>query len=159
MDTEVAWEQVSFEDTSLINTISSHVYKTIRERKHGKAYASFKSINNAVLLMSYAESLWICKRKSDGAFIGVVAFEIDRPWWSDKTCLEEIFVIQINPSFYGFGRLALNFMKTKAKAYGCALMETGASMTDKPELLESLYHKKGKCTFTYPNFVWLMGSN
>lgn len=117
--------------------------------------ADYHSIYYSLYWLADAGHLVLFKDAND-SFIGVLAYDVASPWYTKYTCFEEIFVLSLDPSFHGFGRIALKWMKKKAKEIGCALLETGASMTDKPELLENLYKRHGKCTFSYPNFVWVL---
>lgn len=106
-------------------------------------------------LRELSELGWLYKFVDSMGFVyGYVGFTIEIPWYSNKPCLCELFILQVYG--HGFGRVALKFLKGIGKKYGCALMETGASMTDSPEELKNLYEKKGKCDFTYPSFVWFL---
>lgn len=106
-------------------------------------------------LRELSELGWLYKFVDSRGFVyGYVGFTIEMPWYSNKPCLCELFILQVYG--HGFGRVALKFLKGIGKKYGCALMETGASMTDSPEELRNLYERKGRCDFTYPSFVWFL---
>lgn len=124
------------------------------QSKPARKLADYHSIFYTLFWLAHSHNLVIF-RKGEHT-VGALAYTIDTPWYTRYTCLEEVFVLELDPSFYGFGRVALKFFKETAKAYGCSLLETGASMTDKPEMLRNLYERKGKCSFSYPSFVWVM---
>lgn len=126
---------------------------SLQSKPAGK-FADYHSIFYSLFWLAHEQNLVVFKKEEH--VVGAVAFTVDTPWYTRYTCLEEVFVLDIDPSFYGFGRVALKFLKKTAKAYGCSLLETGASMTDEPEMLRNLYEKKGKCTFSYPSFVWVL---
>lgn len=147
------------EDTEVIRRIASRIYDVIRNRKYGKAFADFTKIREAVELMADNDELVVFKAKGTNRLIGALSFTIDEPWYSSKPCFDETFVIQIDPSFLGFGEIACEFMKAYAKSRGCACMSTAVSMTDKPAALLNTYMRKGKCTFAYPNCIWVFPSN
>lgn len=157
------WEANSLEPTPVdpndddtLNYIASKVYNEIRKLKYkpGKTFADFGSIYYSLYWIAEAGNLILFK-DVQGRKVGVLAFEIVTPWYTRFTCLDEIFVLGLDPSFYGFGREALDFMKKTAKAIGCALMQTGASMTDNPKMIENLYKRHGHCAFSYPSFAWV----
>ena len=143
-------------DDDTLNYIASKVYNEIRKLKSkpGKTFADFGSIYYSLYWIAEAGNLILFK-DVQGRKVGVLAFEIVTPWYTRFTCLDEIFVLGLDPSFYGFGRVALDFMKKTAKDIGCALMQTGASMTDNPKMIENLYKRHGHCSFSYPSFAWV----
>ena len=157
------WEANSLEPTPVdpndddtLHYIASKVYNEIRKLKSkpGKTFADFGSIYYSLYWIAEAGNLILFK-DVQGRKVGVLAFEIVTPWYTRFTCLDEIFVLGLDPSFYGFGRVALDFMKKTAKEIGCALMQTGASMTDNPKMIENLYKRHGHCAFSYPSFAWV----
>ena len=149
--------EVEQHDEKTFNYIVSRVYSEIRKLKSkpGKTFANYEAIYYSLYWVAEAKHL-ILFRDSKGHNVGVLAFDIVTPWYTKYTCFSELFVLGLDPAFHGFGRIALRYMKKRAKALGCTLMETGASMTDQPELLENLYKRHGKCDFSYPNFVWVL---
>lgn len=148
--------QVDPNDDDTLHYIASKVYNEIRKLKSkpGKTFADFGSIYYSLYWIAEAGNLILFK-DVQGRKVGVLAFEIVTPWYTRFTCLDEIFVLGLDPSFYGFGRVALDFMKKTAKDIGCALMQTGASMTDNPKMIENLYKRHGHCAFSYPSFAWV----
>ena len=157
------WEANSLEaievdswDEETIKYIASKVYNEIRKLKSkpGKTFADFESICYSLYWIADANHLILFK-DSKGRNVGVLAFDVVTPWYTKRTCFDELFVLGLDPAFHGFGRVALNYMKKRAKGLGCALMETGASMTDDPKMIENLYKRHGKCTFMYPCFAWV----
>lgn len=149
--------EVDANDDKTLTYITSKIYDQMRalNSKPAGKYADYGSIYYNLYWLAEAKHLILFKDKK-GRNVGVLAFDVVTPWYTRYTCLDEIFVLALDPTFHGFGRTALRYMKKKAKALGCTLMETGASMTDKPELLENLYKRHGKCDFSYPNFVWVL---
>lgn len=149
--------EVDSNDDKTLTYITSKIYDQLRalNSKPAGKYADYGSIYYNLYWLAEAKHLILFKDK-EGRNVGVLAFNVVTPWYTRYTCLDEIFVLALDPAFHGFGRIALRCMKKKAKALGCTLMETGASMTDKPELLENLYKRHGKCTFSYPCFVWVL---
>lgn len=157
------WEANSLEaievdswDEETIKYIASKVYNEIRKLKSkpGKTFADFESICYSLYWIADANHLILFK-DSKGRNVGVLAFDIVTPWYTKRTCFEELFVLGLDPAFHGFGRVALDYMLKRAKGLGCSLMETGASMTDNPKMIENLYKRHGKCNFTYPCFGWV----
>ena len=149
--------EVDVNDDNLIRYLSSKVYDEIRhlKSKPGAKFADWESIYYTLYWLADANHLILFKT-TEGHNVGVLAFGVVTPWYTRFTCFEELFVLGLDPSFYGFGRVALKYMKKRAKGLGCALMETGSSMTDTPKMIENLYKRHGKCDFTYPCFVWVL---
>lgn len=157
------WEASSLEavevdswDEETIKYIASKVYNEIRKLKSkpGKTFADFEAICYSLYWIADANHLILFK-DSKGHNVGVLAFDVVTPWYTKRTCFDELFVLGLDPAFHGFGRVALNYMMKKAKGLGCSLMATGASMTDNPKMIENLYKRHGKCNFTYPCFGWV----
>lgn len=155
-----AYSLVSIEvdpnDERTFNYIVSKVYSEIRhlKSKPGKTFADFGSIYYSLYWIAEAKHLILFK-DSRGHNVGVLAFDIVTPWYTRRTCFEELFVLGLDPAFHGFGRVAVKYMLKKAKDLGCSLMETGASMTDNPKMIENLYKRHGHCAFSYPCFAWV----
>lgn len=149
--------EVEPNDDNTLRYIASKVFDQIRSlhSKPGKAFANLGAIYYTLYCLADAKHL-ILFMDSKGRNVGVLAFDIVTPWYTRFTCFSEIFVLGLDPSFHGFGRVALQYMKKKSKALGCSLMETGASMTDDPKMIENLYNRHGKCTFSYPCFAWVL---
>ena len=149
--------EVDSNDDETMRYIASKVYNEIRSlhSKPGKSFAEFGAIYYSLYWIADARHLILFK-DSKGRNVGVLAYDIVTPWYTRRTCFEELFVLGLDPAFHGFGRVALKYMKKRANDLGCSLMETGASMTDKPKMIENLYKRHGKCTFSYPNFVWVL---
>lgn len=156
-DTSLVSIEVDPNDDKTLKYIASKVFEQMRSlhSKPGKTYAHLGSIYDNLYLLAKANHL-ILFRNTRGRNIGVLAFDIGIPWYTHYTCFSEVFVLGLDPSFYGFGRVALQYMKKKAKDLGCSLMETGASMTDDPKMIENLYKRHGKCNFMYSCFVWTL---
>lgn len=151
--------EVDANNDKLLTYIASKIYDQLRSlnSKPAGKFADYTSIYYNLYWLAEAKHLILFReRDKEGRNVGVLAFDVVTPWYTRYTCLDEIFVLALDPTFHGFGRTALKYMKKRAKALGCTLMETGASMTDKPKLLENLYKRHGKCTFSYPNFVWVL---
>lgn len=148
--------KVEITDEKMLNYLASKLYDQMRnlKTKPAKHLINYRSIYLSLYWAANDHTLVVFK--VDDHIIGTLAYTIVTPWYSKHSCLEEMFVLCLEPSYYGFGRVALKFLKRAAKAYGCALMETGAAMTDQPTLLENLYTKVGKSNFSYPNFVWVL---
>lgn len=151
--------EVNPNDDKTLNYIASKVYNEIRslKSKPGKNFADFGSIYYSLYWIAEAGNL-ILFEDVQGRKVGVLAFEIVTPWYTRSTCLDEIFVLGLDPSFYGFGRVAMNYMKKEAKDLGCSLMQTGASMTDNHKMIENLYKRHGHCAFSYPCFTWVFSN-
>lgn len=103
----------------------------------------------------------VCLRAcGSGGIVGVLGYTIGQPWWAKegKTCLQELFVLQIDPAFYGFGRWAIKFFKAEAKSLGCSLLETAVSITvgSEARMAENTYMKYGKPSLSYSSFVWVL---
>lgn len=149
--------EVDPHDEKTFNYIVSRVYSEIRKLKSkpGKVFANFEAIYYSLYLVAEAKHLILFK-DSKGHNVGVLAFDIVTPWYTKYTCFSELFVLGLDPAFHGFGRVAMYYMRQKAKELGCSLMETGASMTDNPKMIENLYKRHGKCTFMYPCFAWVL---
>lgn len=148
--------EVEDTDDKTLDYIASKVYNEIRnlKSKPGKTFANFWAIYNSLYWVAEAKHLILFK-DTNGRNVGVLAFDIVTPWYTKATCFEELFVLGLDPSFHGFGRVALDYMLKRAKGLGCSLMETGASMTDNPKMIENLYKRHGHCAFSYPNFAWV----
>ena len=149
--------EVDPNDDETLRYISSKVYNEIRSlhSKPGNSFAEFGAIFYSLYWIAEARHLILFK-DSKGRNVGVLAYDVVTPWYTRRTCFEELFVLGLDPTFHGFGRVAMYYMRQKAKELGCSLMETGASMTDKPKMIENLYKRHGKCTFSYKNFVWVL---
>lgn len=150
-------EPIQIKPTENIDTLTSELYvkmTTLVTKPLSSKVVDVMHIKKS--LAELCELGWLYKfvDASTGLTHGYLGFTIDMPWYSDKPCLSELFVLQTHG--HGFGRMAVRFLKEQAKKYGCGLMETGATMTDEPEELKNLYEKKGKCDFTYPSFVWFL---
>lgn len=89
----------------------------------------------------------------NGHIVGVLMYDIAKPWWSDCYCLKEMFILTVDPTFKGFGRIALQRLEELAEEHGCSMIETGSAFCLEPKLITNLYMKKGNYNFTYPNFV------
>lgn len=148
--------EVDPHDDKTLDYITSKVYYEIRKlrSKPGKTFADFGSISYSLYWVADAQHLILFK-DSKGHNVGVLAFDVVTPWYTKRTCFEELFVLGLDPAFHGFGRVALDYMLKKAKGLGCSLLETGASMTDNPKMIENLYKRHGHCAFSYPNFAWV----
>lgn len=155
-----AYSLVSIEvdpnDDETMRYIASKVYNEIRhlKSKPGKTFAEYGSIYYSLYWIAEARHLILFK-DTNGHKVGVLAFDIVTPWYTRRTCFEELFVLGLDPTFHGFGRVAVKYMLKRAKDLGCSIMETGASMTDNPKMIENLYKRHGKCDFTYPCFTWV----
>lgn len=147
---------VESSDLKTIRYLTSKLLDQMRslQSKPAGKLADFHSIYYSLFWLASEGGLVVFKEKEH--IVGFVGFQLETPWYTRYTCLSEFFVLQIDPNFYGFGRVAMQFFKRYARSYGCKLLETGASMTDKPEMLRNLYERKGKCSFSYPSFVWVM---
>lgn len=147
--------EVDQNDDDTLRYIASKVYNEIRSlhSKPGKKFAEYGSIYYSLYWIAEARHLILFK-DTNGHKVGVLAFAIVTPWYTRRTCFEELFVLGLDPAFHGFGRVAVKYMMKRAKDLGCSLMETGASMTDNPKMIENLYKRHGHCAFSYPNFVW-----
>lgn len=151
--------EVDPNDDDTLRYIASKVYNEIRSLhfKPGKNFAEFGAIFYSLYWIAEARHLILFK-DSKGRKVGVLAYDVVTPWYTRRTCFEELFVLGLDSTFHGFGRVAMYYMRQKAKELGCSLMETGASMTDNPKMIENLYKRHGKCTFSYPNFVWVLSN-
>lgn len=152
---------VGDDDLEVQRYVASKLYDQLRNLKSKpecRYIADYHSIFYSVYWLAHNNNLVVFKKKDTESIVGVLAFSIDSPWYTRYTCLNEIFVLQTDPSYHGFGRKALEFFKETAKENGCVLIETGASMTDESKILENLYKRHGKCTFSYPNFVWVLAN-
>ena len=149
--------EVDPNDDETLRYIASKVYNEIRSlhSKPGNSFAEFGAIFYSLYWIAEARHLILFK-DSKGRNVGVLAYDVVTPWYTRRTCFEELFVLGLDPTFHGFGRVAMYYMMQKAKEIGCSLMETGASMTDNTKMIENLYKRHGKCTFSYPNFVWVL---
>lgn len=148
--------KVECTDEKMLNYLASKLYDQMRnlQTRPAKHVVNYRSIYLSLYWAANDHTLVVFK--VDDHIIGTLAYTIITPWYTHHRCLEEMFVLCLEPSYHGFGRVALKFLKRAAMCLGCAIMETGASMTDQPEVLRNLYTKVGKCTFNYPSFVWLM---
>ena len=149
--------EVDPNDDETMRYIASKVYNEIRSlhSKPGNSFAEFGAIYYSLYWIAEARHLILFK-DSKGNKVGVLAYDVVTPWYTSRTCFEELFVLVLDPAFHGFGRVALKYMKNRANALGCSLIETGASMTDNPKMIENLYKRHGKCDFTYPCFAWVL---
>lgn len=139
----------------LIDSLASRLYiemTTLKTKPLMRTVVDVVHIKRSLEELCELGGLYRFVDKDTGKVHGYLGYIIEEPWYSNKTCLSELFVLQTYG--YGFGRVAVNFLKEQAKKFGCGLMETGASMTDSPEEVKNLYVKKGKCNFTYTSFVW-----
>lgn len=148
--------EVDSNDDETMRYIASKVYNEIRnlKSKPGKSLAEFEAIYYSLYWVADARHLILFK-DTNGRKVGVLAFDIITPWYTRRTCFEELFVLELDPTFHGFGRVALDYMLKRADGLGCSLMETGASMTDNPKMIENLYKRHGHCAFSYPCFAWV----
>lgn len=151
---------VARDDFKTISLIAGKLYEQIRslKTKKGRQMVDWYSVKHSIANMA-ANNLLVVFNTPTGKTVGVLAYTIEIPWYSNKPVLSEIFVLQIDPEFHGFGRVALKFLKETAKKWGCALLETSVSMTDDPKPVENLYKIKGKCDFSYKSFVWYIPNN
>lgn len=147
-------------DKEKLRRYASHFYTyfTSLESKPTSKYGNFGAIMVSFLMFAEDESLYEFVTDT-GHVVGLVCASVVQPWWTDKTLLEEVFVICLDPQFKGFGRVAMKFLKNKARQFGCSLMTTGNLLTDEPKKIENLYQKHGHCNFSYKNFVWLYPLN
>ena len=84
--------------------------------------------------------------------IGAVAFTIQRDalWWCRADIVEELFVLAMDDTFHGFGRVAAQFLKDMCAANACDLVLTGTALGS-----NNSYRKVGGYSFEYPSFVCL----
>lgn len=85
--------------------------------------------------------------------VGVIWSQVTEPWWTKKKALTEVLVLTVAEEWIGLGRIAAEYLTERAKAEGCAFIETAASMTDDPAPIKNLYMKRAGFTFSYPAFV------
>lgn len=148
--------KVKIIEEKTLNYLASKLYDQMRSLKTrpAKHIVDYHSIYTSLYWAANSGCLYIFK--VDGHLVGALAYTIETPWYSNFRCLDEMFVMCLDPNFHGFGRIALKFLKKKAMFHGCAILKTGAAMTDTPKIIENLYKRKGKCIFSYPNFVWVL---
>lgn len=146
---------LTHDESDLVRVVASAFYTKLKEAKTkpGAAYADFETIYESLMDMSYNGCLWVFETNA-GHVVGSVAISVCQPWYTKKTCLEEVFVLQLDPQFHGFGRVALKFLKNKAREYGCGLLVTGDALSDDQRMIENLYQRHGHCNFTYKNYIW-----
>ena len=84
--------------------------------------------------------------------VGVLGYAIGPVMWSDRRCLQEMVVFQVDKRFIGFGRIALERLNELAVIHDCSVIAAGSLINMDPKMTTNLYMKKGGFTFSYPCF-------
>lgn len=116
-------------------------------------FVNAQAVHDAIFGAFCEGDLAIFFDKEKDVPVGIVWSQITEPWWTNKKCITEVLVLTLDSSVHGFGRIAVNYLESKAKAVGAAMIETAASMTDEPNALRNLYMKHASFSFSYPAFV------
>lgn len=153
---EVEVRKVEAIDTDVIFDISIKFFKTLcaTKTKPGWEYANSDRIISFIQSMSYLGNVYVIV--SDNKYVGAFAYDIVVPWYTTESCLEEVFVLKLDNEYSGIGEVALDYFKRIAEENDCGLITTADALSDDKALLRNLYERKGKCDFTYDNFVWVL---
>lgn len=118
---------------------------------------------------SYSRILYVLKSANDCGYldvfvagdriVGFILYDVSIPWWTDEPCLTEMAIFTVDPSFVGFGRIAVERLKEIASIYNCSFIHTASAICIDHKPIENLYMKKGKYHFTYPCFVYVLNKN
>lgn len=128
----------------------------LKESNHPfSKYAHYPTMKANIKQMVEDEELVVFETKKDKKAVGVISAKFERPWFVNGTCLCESFVLCLDPSFYGFGRVAGNWLKKAAKIGGASFVYVGSDISDNPKIIENIAVKKMGCrpvgkTFVYP---------
>jgi hypothetical protein len=92
---------------------------------------------------------------SSGEPIGAIGFSKMPLWWAKEgsSVLMEEFVVSLNDSYVGFGRIAVRRLEELAKIHDCALIMSGNLLGTSPKQTENLYMKKAHFDFKYSHFL------
>lgn len=90
------------------------------------------------------------------SIIGIIMYEIGKPWWSDVKVLGEMSIFTVDNRFCGFGRIALERLTEIAVENDCSLIETGSVICNDHSLVKNLYMIKGKYDWTYPSYIKIL---
>lgn len=88
-----------------------------------------------------------------GCVVGYVGYTIENPWWMTEEVFKELFVLCVDSTFHGFGRVAAKWMEETAKLNHIHIIETAAALPEDPQMVRNLYMKKQRFTLEYPAFV------
>lgn len=153
---EVEVRTVHLQEDRLIIKIAIKFFETLvnAKTKPGWKYADFDTILNNIKSLSSFGSLQVIVK--DNKYVGAFAWDIISPWYSTFLCLQEIFVLKLDDEYSGIGEVALDYFKRISEENDCGLITTADALSDDKALLRNLYERKGKCDFTYDNFVWVL---
>lgn len=144
---------LSERELELVTSLICQVLKEQGSKGHPlKGTPRFPQILQAIYLLDCNGHLEKFRDKSN-KLVGVLAWDIGVPWWTDQKCLEEVFVYCLDPDLKGFGRIALKRLDELAGIYGCSFIETGGAACVDQKPLENLYMKKGDFTFSYQKYI------
>lgn len=77
-----------------------------------------------------------------GVPAGILMYSMENFWWIEGCLLVEHLVLALTPD-KGFGNFAISVMEQEAKARGCVLILSGASMVQKIPKVTSMYKRRG----------------
>lgn len=91
----------------------------------------------------------------DGTPIGAIGFHKASLWWGKEgsNVLSEEFVVSLNDSYVGFGRIAVRRLEELAVKHDCSLIMSGNLLGNTPKQTENLYMNKAKFDFSYKHFI------
>lgn len=118
-------------------------------------FAHFPTIKANVKQMVENDEVVVFETQKDKKPVGVISARFERPWFVNGTCLCESFILCIDPKFYGFGRVATNWMKKAARSGGADFIYSSSDISKNSKMIENLAVKYshgtpvGK-TFIYP---------
>lgn len=81
--------------------------------------------------------------KEDGRFIGLLAFDVVKEWWTPKPILTETIILSMSDDVKGFARIAIDKLKELAEFYDVAAIVAGCLFQKSPQVVTNSYKKKG----------------
>ena len=117
--------------------------KELRDRegseilKLGEPYYAAKS------LVQMSMDTKVIVFKEDGKFIGILAFDVVKEWWTREPLLTETIVLSMSDDVKGFARIAIDKLKELAELYDVAAIIAGCLFQKNPQVVTNSYKKKG----------------
>jgi hypothetical protein len=120
----------------------------------------FKDLVNTRSPLGFVEQLYEAEGINlfvlpSGNPVGAIGFSKVPLWWAKDGAhiLVEEFVISLDDSYVGFGRIAVRRLEELARLHDCFAIMSGNLLGVVPKQIENLYMKKANFNFHYKNFI------
>lgn len=141
--------------SEIAGAISSQMYKMMEAGHPFKAIVDPLSSIRYIKALNEAQGVNVYVSVKTGKPVGAVGFSVVPVWWSkgNKPLLVEEFVISLDNSIQGFGRLAVKRLEYIASLFDCQLIMSGNLLGTTQKQTENLYMKKSGFQLNYQHFV------